>query len=371
MFAAMRVSTVCGLGFGLWLLGCGPNMASRGASSSPPPSPPPVRAGVPPPSDEGGIRKLLVGEVVDGGLWFADATCQAHFGPSRKIEPGDFDELARCLAGLHLRPTGRGDSFDDTSVLTDHAGFEIEARVAAGRLDFIGFSGRAPGAPDLPTITRETLESLRTGGDPNATISSDEAEKLAFPNTANPTLTEHLRLCLAESGDVSSILPAGATTIASATAFSAVARQWKFRPFLVDGTPMAVCAIVGFHYPAASRDSKPDRLPRPPQLSKAGHIVYIVNPVELEKLRVAGTKLVVPDDEDKIHLNGKRLIGSFKLCLDETGHYERGELIRSTGVPRYDAKLARTMMQWAYKPYVVDGVAIPVCSGITFIYTQH
>jgi hypothetical protein len=324
-----------------------------------------------PPSDEGALRKLLVGEVVNGGLWFADATCEAHFGPAGKIAQDAFDELAHCLAGLHLHPTGREDSFDDTSVLTDDAGFEIEARVLAGRLDFIGFSGRAPGVPALPSITRETLESLRAGGDPNATISADEASRLALPNHPKPTETEHLRVCLAENGDVDSVTPATTTTVASATAFAVVVRGWKFRPFLVGGKPMAVCAIVGFQYPAGSRDANRDRLPLPPQLSKAGHIIYIVNPIDLEKLRVAGSKMVEPDGKDKVHLNGKRLVGTFKLCLDETGHYERGEVLRPTGVPRYDAKIARTMMEWAYQPYVVDGAATPVCSAVTFIYTQR
>ena len=46
-------------------------------------------------------------------------------------------------------------------------------------------------------------------------------------------------------------------------------------------------------------------------------------------------------------------------------------LLESTGLPRYDARIARAMMAWIDKPYVVDGVAIPVCSAATFIYTQH
>jgi hypothetical protein len=159
--------------------------------------------------------------------------------------------------------------------------------------------------------------------------------------------------------------------IESANAFSAVARGWTFRPFVVGDKPMAVCAIVAFHYPAAARDSDRDRLPRPPQLSKAGHVLYNVNPRDLEKLRVAGEKQVVPDDRDKSHLRGKRLVGSFKLCVDETGHYDQGVLLLSTGVPGYDATIARAMMQWVYHPYVVDGVAIPVCTAVTFIYTQQ
>lgn len=134
---------------------------------------------------------------------------------------------------------------------------------------------------------------------------------------------------------------------------------------------MPVCAIVEFQYPAAPRGTDLGRLPRPPRLSKAGNVVYNISPRDLEPLRLAGSKLVVPDDRDKIHLNGKRLVGSFKLCLDETGHYESGVLLQSTGVAGYDGKIARTMMEWAYRPYVVDGTALPVCSAVTFIYTQR
>ena len=354
-----------GLGVGLWHVGCGAGLSSPQSTSTAPS----VRAGVPPPSDEAGFRRLLGGKVVNGGLWFADSNCQSQFGQAGTIKSDAFDAFAHCVAGLHLRPTGRADSLDDVSVLTDDAGFEIEAKVVAGRLDFIGFSARAPGAPDLPSITPQSLESLRVAGDPNATISADEASRVILPGNPNPTHTEHLRLCLSESGELSSVMPAGTTTVASAAAFSAVTRGWTFRPFVVVGKPTAACAIVGFQYPAGSRDSARDRLPRPPQLSKAGHFVYNINPLDLAPLRIVGSPIVVPDDQDKIHLYGKRLVGSFKLCLDETGHYERGIVLQSTGVLRYDAKIARTMMEWVYRPYVVDGVAIPVCSAVTFIYT--
>jgi hypothetical protein len=370
---AMRRFSVIGVGLGLWSAGaCGPGLASRSAvPSNVSPSRPSVRPGVAPPSDERGFRALLIDDVMNGGLWFADSACQAQFGPSGTIRPAAFDAFAHCIAGLHVRPTGRADSFDDTSVLTDDAGFEIEARVANGRLDFIGFSGRAPGAPDLPSITNDALESLRLEGDRNATISADDAKRIAPPGSSSPTHTEHLRLCLTETGELGSVAPATTTTVASAAAFTFIARTWKFRPFLVGGTPMPVCSIVGFQYPATSSDADRDRLPPPPELSKAGHVVYTASPLDLEKLRVAGTKLVVPDDEDKIHLNGKRLVGSFKLCLDEGGHYERGELLQSTGVPTYDAKIVRTMMQWRFQPYVIDGTAFPVCTAVTFIYTQR
>src|SRR5690606_37720193 len=166
----MRLLSVFGLALGLcYLEACGPGLAPQ-SSSRPPPAAPPVRPGVPPPSDEAGLRKLLVDEVMNGGLFFEDSACQAQFGQSGAIKPDAFDAFARCVAALDLRPTGREDSLDDTSVLTDSAGFELQAHVVAGRLSFIGFSGRAPGAPELPSITPAALESLRVSGDPNATI---------------------------------------------------------------------------------------------------------------------------------------------------------------------------------------------------------
>lgn len=364
----MRRLLSFGMAIGLWHLGaCG----SAATPQPTTPTAPAVRAGVPPPGDEAGFRKLLSGEVVNGGLWFTDADCQARFQQAGPVKPDAFDAFARCVATLHLRPTGRTESIDDTSVLTDDAGFEIEAQVVDGRLKFIGFSGRAPGVPDLPSITPQSLESLRVGGDPDATISADEASRIFLPGQPVPNLVEHLRLCLGEDGQLSTVTPAQTTVPASAAAFAAVARTWKFRPFVVAEKPIAACAVVGFQYPAGPRAASRDRLPRPPELSKAGHFIYYVNPRDLGPRRVVGDSLVVPDDEDRMHLHGKRVVGSFKLCLDETGHYERGLLLQSTGVPGYDAKIARTMMQWVYQPYVVDGVAVPVCSTVTFIYSQR
>jgi hypothetical protein len=364
MFVGMQrvlIAVLVGLGCAT---ACGPGLATSTAPRS-------VRPGVPPPGDEAGIRTLLAGEVTNGGLWFADAGCQAQFGTAGTIKADAFDAFARCLVTLRLRTTGRSHWHDDTSVLTDDAGFEIEAHIADGRLDFIGFSARAPGMPDLPTITPEALEALRISGDPNATISAEEAKLVLRPGKsgASPTHTEHLRLCLTETGELRTVMPGTTTTPASAAAFSVIARGWRFRPFVVAGKAQPVCAIAAIHYPVGA--GAPERhLPQPPQLSKAGNLVYFIHPAELNPLRIVGNINVSPDAEDKSKLHGRRVVGTFRLCLDEAGRYESGTLMRSTGLPRYDAKIARTMMTWEYRPYVVDGKPIPVCTAVTFIYTQ-
>jgi hypothetical protein len=357
---------------GLVLLGaCGPGLAGQNAMPVIPKHE--VRAGIPPATTEAGLRALMSREVTDGGLWFADSSCEEQFGVPQVVAATAFDAFARCVAELHLQPSGREDSIDDTSVLTYEPGFEVEARVIGGRLDYIGFAGRGPHEPALPTITPKALESLRVAGDPNVTLTPTTIEAMGFDLKAKvaPKLVQYLRICLADTGAPASIRPASTSTAEASVAFTALVRDWMFRPFVVDGHPTAACAIVGFHYPAADPARGPDRLPAPRQYAKSGAPVYIASLKRLESTRRSGSRLVIPDAPDKIHLNGKRLVSSFTLCLDETGHYESGTMTLSTGVPHYDAKIARQLMSWTFAPYELAGKPVPVCATFVFIYSQR
>jgi len=105
--------------------------------------------------------------------------------------------------------------------------------------------------------------------------------------------------------------------------------------------------------------------PAPPQ---------IVPPTLLEGSRIAGDKIIVPDDVTKteIQRSGKdRIIGSFRLCLTVDGSISSVNTIKQTGFPAYDAKIAaKIRSEWRYKPYMVNGKAVPVCTAVTFIYSQ-
>jgi len=66
-----------------------------------------------------------------------------------------------------------------------------------------------------------------------------------------------------------------------------------------------------------------------------------------------------------------RIIGSFKLCLTVTGAISNVNMLKSTGFPAYDSKIQNKMRsEWRYKPYMVNGKAVPVCTAVTFIYSQ-
>jgi len=45
--------------------------------------------------------------------------------------------------------------------------------------------------------------------------------------------------------------------------------------------------------------------------------------------------------------------------------------LKPTGFADYDAKITRGLNTWRYRPYVKDGKAIAVCTGVTFIYATN
>jgi TPR repeat protein len=94
----------------------------------------------------------------------------------------------------------------------------------------------------------------------------------------------------------------------------------------------------------------------------------------LDAHRIAGEKAIVPDPETKsaiAHAGSPRLIGSFKLCISARGTVTNVTRLKSTGSPAYDRRIERAMYRWKYSPFTIDGEPQPVCSAVTFIYSQR
>jgi len=71
----------------------------------------------------------------------------------------------------------------------------------------------------------------------------------------------------------------------------------------------------------------------------------------------------------EIQRSGKdKIIGSFKLCINAGGAVTSVKMLKSTGFPAYDSKIQSKMNgEWKYRPYAVNGRAVPVCTAVTFI----
>jgi TonB family protein len=94
----------------------------------------------------------------------------------------------------------------------------------------------------------------------------------------------------------------------------------------------------------------------------------------LEAHRTKGNKIIMPGEIEKITIDASRearVVASVELCVDPAGKVSKVRLVRSSGYPGYDEKIVAEMKSWEYQPVEVDGKAVPVCSVVTFIYSQQ
>ncbi|MEO8550044.1 MAG: hypothetical protein ABI678_08720 [Kofleriaceae bacterium] len=329
------------------------------------------------------LRELFRDSVVDGGLWFDDAACAAEFGKGEEVPKDRLDAFAACLAGLNLQPSPREDALGDVVVLDYAPGIELEARVApeaAGpHLSWIGYASRRPIDALVPTITPSALESIRLTGDRNGPLEPTLASTLEL----DPTPKSHaqftwLRVCVDETGAVTLADPFETTSIKASLGFARAAAQWTFKPFVIHDQPVAVCSLARMSYPPNQAPTV-ETLPLPPAPSRShkNPLVYVEGAKERklhEGHRVAGDKMIAPDDGTKTRIQKSkvdRITASFRICLDENGAAESVLPLKSSGFAEYDAKILYFMNKWRYEPYAIDGVPLPVCTAVTFIYSQR
>ena len=156
-----------------------------------------------------------------------------------------------------------------------------------------------------------------------------------------------------------------------------VARAWSVKRFLVAGKPIAACARLTVGYPfariSAFELNVPPPPPPPPPPPGAGEHPNNISPAVLEVSRISGNKQIIPDDKTKTAMQTAgvdRVAASFKLCVSTAGAVTSVTVLKPSGFPDYDTKITGEMHHWAYRPYLVDGKAVPVCTAVTFIYSQ-
>jgi len=91
----------------------------------------------------------------------------------------------------------------------------------------------------------------------------------------------------------------------------------------------------------------------------------------IEGSRIEGNPRIEPPESVRqamVRLAQKKVDGAVKMCLDRAGNVSSLRLLRSTGHGEYDQRLLSGMRTWRYRPYQLNGAAVPVCTVVTFIY---
>jgi hypothetical protein len=97
----------------------------------------------------------------------------------------------------------------------------------------------------------------------------------------------------------------------------------------------------------------------------------MVPPTVLRGMRISGETQVQASDVVKLQImrDGKSAVTAmFKVCVDAGGGVSSLARLRGTGYAAYDDQLEAAIHAWRYRPYSANGVAIPVCGVVTFIY---
>lgn len=290
-------------------------------------------------------------------LRFASETCRKFWGVSVLVRVSDLSAFVDCLAGQKV--TALTSAGDIKLHATFGPGFPLGIAFNADGKVFALTSSSEPGSKPL-RIEPSTF-ALHVTKFTREIMPSTDTQRILDARGAKGVQAE-LSLCVDADG---ATVPVATVADPALKAYEQdvadAVHGWKIEPFQFDGKVKLACATYIVGYPAAALD-------QPVQMTSgpAG-----VDSKLLEPLRVRGSKVIVPDDATKakiIETDSKRVIGSFKLCVDDKGAPDDIKVLKPTGYDAYDQKIMREMAKWAYKPYVVAGSAVRVCTAITFIY---
>jgi hypothetical protein len=124
----------------------------------------------------------------------------------------------------------------------------------------------------------------------------------------------------------------------------------------------------------ARQDQGLPALPTPPPAATPKPPPLDVAPTLIEGHRISGQRAITPDKDTERAMRQAGVTQTsptFKLCLDTQGVPTSVTLLRSSCFPRYDAEIEAKLAEWRYSPYQKDGVAVEVCTAITFIYRGY
>ncbi|HTJ45004.1 MAG TPA: hypothetical protein VL463_23010 [Kofleriaceae bacterium] len=302
------------------------------------------------------LREHMIHSVGYGGLWFADPACTQEFPTARTIPEEELDVFARCVAGLHLVPSGRTSKMLDFSMFEYAPGIEVDAQIAEDsfttQLRWIGYAGSEHQIASLPSITPTALESLRAGGDVEV---ASNVDGVAW-----------FKLCLDRDGKVTGIHPYASTSPDAERALAVGLDAWKFRPFIAGGAATPACALIMRAHPADFGESFERQVPTA-ALDPSRFAATLLK-------RVEGNPTIQPNDRLKIAIQQAGvnvLTGSWRFCIDANGDVDKVETFETTGIPSYDRQIMDALQTWRYAAPVLDGKPQPACSLISFVYHQR
>ncbi len=171
-----------------------------------------------------------------------------------------------------------------------------------------------------------------------------------------------------------------------------ITQAWSYQAYVPSGAAkgVAVCGLIASEELAALDAPKPPTVQVPPPKEDTGDVAAVASPnpvtpatsdaptfiapTSIEQLRLAGVKAIIPDHATATHMQRMKVstvrVG-VKLCLAADGTIASTNMLTSSGFGDFDRKIFNTIRAtWKYRPFTRNGVGMPVCTTVTFIYSQ-
>ena len=168
-----------------------------------------------------------------------------------------------------------------------------------------------------------------------------------------------LKVQISKSGDVEDVQLSSGHPMLAPAAIEAV-KQWKYKPFLLNGEPVAVETSVTVNFTLADN---------PPAENDAGDGNSAPSRVRvsrnvMQSLLVKKVQPGYPPEAKEEHIQGVVLL---QVILDKEGSVANIQLI--SGHPSLAPAAIEAVKQWKYRPYLLNGAPIDVETQVAVNFT--
>jgi outer membrane biosynthesis protein TonB len=166
------------------------------------------------------------------------------------------------------------------------------------------------------------------------------------------------RICVSAQGTVSEVTTTTSTGEAEIDAtWAKTIETWPYRPYSVNGRPLPYCHPLRLEvkvdpFIPGQGTPKGEQAPKmvPPNVGAGMRLADITQDPRYRPR--------LPPEYSKA---GARYWALFKICVSRAGSVHGVDIIKPVGVQEIDEAWYRLIWTWPHRPYLINGVAVPVC----------
>jgi TonB family protein len=92
----------------------------------------------------------------------------------------------------------------------------------------------------------------------------------------------------------------------------------------------------------------------------------------MEARRLSGSNKVLPSADVRramLAAGDRRTMAVMKLCITRGGAVGTLELVQASEYLAFDEQVRNAIQSWSFRPFTINGAAVPVCAVFSFICT--